>query len=116
MFCVYCTGYDVIQQDKEKGRSNVLRLSHPGCETHFLSTDSVSETQAWYNRIESTCNSTNTTTTTLSNSADQGADSTIPGAYRVGAHNLVDHDLYILCNEPDNEWINYTGLLTNLSH
>ena len=52
----WITGYDVIQQEKEKGRSNVLRLSHPGCETHFLSTDSVSETQAWYNRIEAACN------------------------------------------------------------
>lgn len=45
--------------EKEKGRSNVLRLSHPGCETHFLSTDSVSETQMWMNRIEQMCAGTN---------------------------------------------------------
>lgn len=56
MQCNLFTGYDVIQQDREKGRSNVLRLSHPGCETHFLSTDSVSETQSWFNRIEAVCN------------------------------------------------------------
>lgn len=42
-------------QDREKGRSNVLRLSHPGCETHFISTDSASETQAWMNKIEALC-------------------------------------------------------------
>jgi len=49
------TGYDVILQEKEKGRSNVLRLAHPGCETHFLSTDSASEIQSWINKIEPLC-------------------------------------------------------------
>ncbi|KAF6039973.1 hypothetical protein EB796_001720 [Bugula neritina] len=48
-------GYDVILQEKEKGRSNVLRLAHPGCETHFLSTDSASEIQSWINKIEPLC-------------------------------------------------------------
>ncbi|XP_067950862.1 uncharacterized protein [Watersipora subatra] len=48
-------GYDVILQEKEKGRCNVLRLSHPGCETHFISTDSASETQIWMNRLEAQC-------------------------------------------------------------
>lgn len=55
MYLYFSTGYDVILQDKEKGRSNVLRLSHPGCETHFLSTDSPSEIQTWMNRIEALC-------------------------------------------------------------
>lgn len=45
----------MILLEKDKGRSIVLRLAHPGCETQFLSTDSASEAQAWCNKINALC-------------------------------------------------------------
>ena len=40
-------GYDVIYIEKEGKFSHVIRISHPGCETHWFGADTKENADVW---------------------------------------------------------------------
>ena len=44
---IVLVGYDILYMEKDGKYSNVLRISHPGCETHWFYAENKESGELW---------------------------------------------------------------------